>query len=258
MKRSLLLIIFCCILTGCVKPLPPLYDYRLKTFVSGYRCFGGLSISKNGDYILVFNDNSIESVTLLEDDCLTHNSEYHEKLKELAILHNDELDDYQYYSKLGTFFEPPRIFLYPDFSSIHVEGDIDGTNVSLDDVTTVYSVSCKKHIDSRYKDTFDWPGFFSSDKDADIYRILFGIPNQGFEYLFPVKGLASDMDLDDLTLLGRDQSKDIPENEDGKAYPFIVLKINRENVTNVSITLQGSDGKQYSGHRDLEWSTGGL
>lgn len=209
-------------------------------------------MSKNGDYLLVFKDNSIESETLLEEDCRDNYSEYHEKLKELAIIHNDELEDYQSFSRFGVLFEPPRIFLYPDFSSIHIEGDIDGTNVSLDDVTTVYSVSCKKHIDSRYKDTFDWSGFFSGDRDADIYRNLFGIPNQGFEYLFPVTGLASELDLDDLTLLGRDQSKDIPENADGKTYPFMALKINKDAVSKITVTLRGTDGNSYVGTLELK------
>lgn len=252
MKRLLFFIVVCCTSTACFKPLPPLWEYKLKTFVSGYRCLGEVIMSKNGDYLLVFKDNSIESETLLEEDCRDNYSEYHEKLKELAIIHNDELEDYQSISRFGVLFEPPRIFLYPDFSSIHIEGDIDGTNVSLDDVTTVYSVSCKGYIDSGYKYEYDWSGRFSKDGESDVCKEIFEIPDNGLGYLYPVVGIASKMDLDDLMLLGRDQSKDIPENADGKTYPFMALKINKDAVSKITVTLRGTDGNSYVGTLELK------
>ncbi|MBR1872636.1 MAG: hypothetical protein IJ795_05455 [Bacteroidales bacterium] len=38
---------------------------------------------------------------------------------------------------------------------------------------------------------------------------------------------------------------DIPENK-GKTYPFLALKIDKENISKVTVTLQGTDDKQYS------------
>ena len=245
MKRIIKLLSFCCLLAlaGCFRVTTPPDVYIFRTFVSGYRCLEGIDLEVLDGYVLVYKDASGEGETMIAE-YYNEQAVYHKKLQELAVLHNDILSkDLTVVTKL--YAEPPRIFIYPDFTAIHIEGEVDGTVVSLDAVTKVYSVSCKGYIDSGYISEYDWSGRFAKVEGADICKRLFELPDTGLGYLYPVTGLANEMGLDDLMLLGRDQSKDIPENK-GKTYPILALKIDKENVSKVTVTLQGTDDKQYS------------
>lgn len=253
MKRIIKLLSFCFIVicTGCIKPDTPPYMYVLKTFVSGYRCLEGINLKVGDGIVLVYKDDSGEAETMIEMNYSSDNSGYQKKLEELAVLHHDELDNPIRIWTEGQA-EPPRIFIYPDFSAIHIAGEVNGAELSLDDVTKVYTVSCKRYIESGYKDEYDWSKSLAKDEEADVCRRVFEIPEEGVGYLFPVSGVAGDMDLEDLTLLGRDQSKDIPENADGKTYPFMALKINKDAVSKITVTLRGTDGNSYVGTLELK------
>jgi len=223
----------------------------LESFVTYYYELESVKLSSENNYIRIYE--SLSGEYYCYDERNNRSPENYLKYKELRNHYNDT----GYHAEINLMVNPiPNRFLADIFESVEIVSDTDfdtdhPAGTSLADISLFYTLTPFYFIENGYR-YFDW------DNYSESREVLYHFPRTGNNYgsylvegintLYPVKALASELTVEDLSLLGRGKAGVAnPTNDDPIAIIDFVKLPEQKGMHIFTVTLKNTDGKEFSG-----------
>ncbi|MCD8103396.1 MAG: hypothetical protein LUE26_12645 [Alistipes sp.] len=235
MKTSILIIFILAFYLSACYPEKDYYTMKTDSYVLFYHKLEKINIISHEPGIIQLCFNAASDVEYSK-------SKNYSIYRSLCEKHNDITYDRKV--KVSIPSDHNR-FMAQDFVSIEIQSDQDfddehPVGSSLGDITTFYSMSPYKYIQSGYQKEFDWPSFEFNDFYVNLFYVS---STQNRSTLYPVYEFVSDLNYEQLKILGTGEVRGITNTLFG--YIKFTQYPETEMEHNITVTMTDDEGRVY-------------